>query len=134
LYRLGMERLLFISAQHGRGIDELEQALVEALPPAPPEPEEPPDETITRIAVIGRPNAGKSSLINRLLGDERLLVDSRPGTTRDPIDTLIERRGKRYLFVDTAGLRRKARVAKSRDTVEALSVVAAIKAIERAEV
>ncbi|MCA9618728.1 MAG: ribosome biogenesis GTPase Der, partial [Myxococcales bacterium] len=86
------------------------------------------------VAVIGRPNAGKSSLINRLLGEDRLLVDDKPGTTRDPIDTLIERGGKRYLFVDTAGLRRKAKVAKGRDAVEAMSVVKAVRAIERAEV
>jgi len=136
LYRLGMDELLFISAQHGLGMYELEDKLLAALPPpAPDEGREPEvDEGVIRVAVIGRPNAGKSSLVNRLLGEDRLLVDDRPGTTRDPIDTVIERGGKKYLFVDTAGLRRKAKVAKSKDAVEAMSVVHAIRAIERAEV
>ncbi len=135
LYRLGMDKLIFASALHGRGMAELEYAIREALgPPPPAEADEVRDPSIIRVAVVGRPNAGKSSLINRLLGEERLLVDARPGTTRDPIDSLIERRGKRYLFVDTAGLRRKSRVAKSRDAVEAMSVIAGIRAVERAEV
>jgi GTP-binding protein len=136
LYRLGMEEILFISAQHGLGMPELEDALLDALPaPDADEGAEPElDEGVVRVAVIGRPNAGKSSLINRLLGEDRLLVDNRPGTTRDPIDTVISRKGRDYLFVDTAGLRRKAKVAKSKDAVEAMSVVHAIRAIERAEV
>jgi GTP-binding protein len=87
-----------------------------------------------RIAVIGRPNGGESSLVNRLAGGERMLVDARPGTTRDPIDTLIERGGKRYMLVDTAGIRRKARVEKEQDVVEAVSVMHAIRAMERCEV
>jgi len=132
LYRLGMENLIFISAQHGRGMPELEDALYEALPPAEPEPQH--EDDAIRVAVIGRPNAGKSSLINRLVGQDRLLVDNRPGTTRDPIDAQVERRGKRYLFVDTAGLRRKAKVAKARDGVEGASVIQAIRSIDRAEV
>lgn len=132
LYRLGMEKLVFVSALHGRGMDDLERALVAVLPEM--EPVELPPEAGIRVAVIGRPNAGKSSLINRLLGEDRLLVDDRPGTTRDPIDTVVQRGDKRYLFVDTAGLRRKARVAKSRDAVEAASVIQAIRAIDRAEV
>jgi GTP-binding protein len=134
LYRLGMDQLMFISAQHGRGIMELEQALVKALGERGLGDDEDVPGELVRVAVVGRPNAGKSSLVNRLLGDERLLVDSRPGTTRDPIDSLVERRGKKYLFVDTAGVRRKAKVAKGRDTVEAMSVMAAIKSVERAEV
>lgn len=136
LYRLGMDELLFISAQHGLGIAELEDKLLAALPPPDPDEAKEPElgDEVIRVAVIGRPNAGKSSLINRLLGEDRLLVDNRPGTTRDPIDTIIERGGKTYLFVDTAGLRRKAKVAKTKDAVEAMSVVHAIRAIERAEV
>jgi len=134
LYRLGMDNLIFISAQHGRGMPELEDALLEALPPAEPEEMETGADAPIRVAVIGRPNAGKSSLVNRLLGEDRMLVDDRPGTTRDPIDALVERRGKRYLFVDTAGLRRKAKVAKGRDDVEGASVIQAIRAIDRAEV
>ena len=134
LFRLGMDELICGSALHGRGMDSLEDALVDALGNPPPDEEEEEEGALLRVAVVGRPNAGKSSLINRLLGEERLLVDHRPGTTRDPIDTVVERAGRRFLFVDTAGLRRKARVAKTRDAVEAASVIQAIRAIERAEV
>jgi GTP-binding protein len=135
LYRLGMEKLICISALHGRGIADLEDDLVAGLgTPAQLPTEEEYDKELVRVAVIGRPNAGKSSLINRLVGEERLLVDSRPGTTRDSIDSLVERHGKRYLFVDTAGLRRKAKVAKGKDAVEAMSVIAAVRAVDRAEV
>ena len=133
LYRLGMDHLILVSALHGRGFDELERAIIDALPPAEPEPED-EDERPLAIAVIGKPNAGKSSLINRLLGEERLLVDSRPGTTRDAIDTIVERGGKRYRFVDTAGLRKKSKMTKTGDTVEVISVMRAIRAIDRANV
>jgi GTP-binding protein len=133
LYRLGMDRLIHISALHGRGVDELEAAVDAALPPpvaAPPAV----DDGAVRIAVIGRPNAGKSSLINRLAGEERVLVDDRPGTTRDPIDLRIERDGKPWVLIDTAGIRRKAKVQKENDVVEAVSVLHAIRAMERCEV
>lgn len=135
LYRLGIQQMIAISALHGRGIDELETAVVRALPPAPPAPTGAPseDEPIA-VAIIGRPNAGKSSLVNRLSGKERMLVDDKPGTTRDPIDTLIERDGQRFLLIDTAGIRRKAKVEKRDDAVEALSVMAAVRTMERAEV
>jgi GTPase len=86
------------------------------------------------IAVIGRPNAGKSSLVNRLSGEERMLVDDRPGTTRDPIDLPIERGGRRYVLIDTAGIRRKAKVARENDVVEAMSVMHAIRSMDRGEV
>ena len=134
LYRLGMDKLILVSALHGRGIDDLEAAIAAALPP--PEPELSPaegDQPI-RIAVVGKPNAGKSSLVNRLAGEERMLVDDKPGTTRDPIDTIITRGDKRYLLVDTAGIRRKAKVAKEHDVVEAVSVLHAIRAMERCEI
>ena len=134
LYRLGIDRIIFGSALHGRGVHELEGEIVDALPPQPEEPEQDEPGGMLRVAVVGRPNAGKSSLINRLLGEQRLLVDSRPGTTRDPIDTVITRRDRPYLFVDTAGLRRKASVARGRDAVEAMSVINAVRAIDRAEV
>jgi GTP-binding protein len=133
LYRLGVEKVFPVSALHGRGIGELEAALVEALPEA----EEPAEEDETappRIALIGRPNAGKSSLLNRILGEDRVLVDARPGTTRDAIDALVEREGKRYVFIDTAGIRRKAKVAKEGSEVESLSVLSSIRSIERAHV
>jgi GTP-binding protein len=135
LYRLGMERLWCVSARNGRGLDALEDAIVAALSlPSVPVPASSGEGGPLRIAVVGRPNAGKSSLVNRLLGAERLLVDARPGTTRDPIDTLVTRRGRQYLFVDTAGLRRKASVARGADAVEALAVMRAIRALDRAEI
>jgi GTP-binding protein len=133
LYRLGVKDLVQISALHGRGVDALEAAIDAVLPASDPEPAPAEDDAVT-IAVIGRPNAGKSSLVNRLAGETRMLVDSRPGTTRDPIDLPIERDGKRYVLIDTAGIRRKAKVAKEHDVVEAVSVLHAIRAMERGEV
>jgi GTP-binding protein len=133
LYRLGMDRLICVSALHGHGFNELSAAIHAALPP-PVEIVAPTGDEPVRIAVIGKPNAGKSSLINRLAGEERVLVDSRPGTTRDPIDTEIERDGRRYVLVDTAGIRRKAKVTKEDDVVEAVSVIHAIRAMEHCDV
>lgn len=136
LYRLGMDKLITISALHGRRVDELESAIIELFPPAPelPDPADALDPSMLRVAVIGKPNAGKSSLVNRLLGESRLLVDDQPGTTRDAIDSIVERGGKKYLFVDTAGIRRKAKVKKESDVVEGLSVLEAIRAMERCDV
>lgn len=133
LYRLGMDRMIEISAIHGRRVNELEEAIDAALPPLQRSDDPVPGNPI-RIAIIGKPNAGKSSLVNRLLGEDRMLVDARPGTTRDPIDALVERGEQRYLFIDTAGIRRKAKVTKERDVVEGVSVLSAIRAIDRAEV
>jgi GTP-binding protein len=93
------------------------------------EPIRQPD--VIRIALVGRPNAGKSSLINALCGEERMIVDSTPGTTRDPVDTLIEYRGQRYLLIDTAGIRRRARVY---EPMEKVAVAMAEKAVNRADV
>jgi GTP-binding protein len=133
LYRLGVDKVFPVSALHGRGIGELEAAVVEALPAwEPPEGDE--DETVARVAIVGRPNAGKSSLMNRVLGETRMLVDDRPGTTRDAIDALVEREGKQYVFIDTAGIRRKGKVFKAEDPVEEVSVLQAIRAIERSQV
>lgn len=133
LYRLGVEHVLPISALHGRGIGELESAIVAALPPPEAEPED-AGVWIPRVTVAGRPNAGKSSLVNRILGEDRMLVDSRPGTTRDAVDSVVERGGKRYIFVDTAGVRRKGKVTKAADAIEAASVSAAVAAMERSSV
>jgi GTP-binding protein len=138
LYRLGVEKVIPISALHGRGMGELEAAIVKALP-AKQATEDDDDESLTRIAIVGRPNAGKSSLLNRLLGEERMLVDDRPGTTRDSIDAIVTRKGAdgedhRYVFIDTAGIRKKGRVTKADDAVEGLSVLQAIRSIERAHV
>jgi GTP-binding protein len=133
LYRLGVETIFPVSALHGRGIGDLEAALVEALPDSE---EELPDaeNAPPRVALVGRPNAGKSSLLNRVLGEDRVLVDERPGTTRDAIDAIVERDGHRYVFIDTAGIRRKAKVAREESAVESLSVLAAIRSIERAHI
>lgn len=133
LYRLGVEKVIPVSALHGRGIGDLEASIVEQLPEyEPPIGDE--DETVARVAIIGRPNAGKSSLLNRVLGETRMLVDDRPGTTRDAIDALVAREGKHYVFIDTAGIRKKGKVAKAEDTVESISVMQAIRAVERSQV
>jgi GTP-binding protein len=135
LYRLGMERLILLSALHGRRIDELEDAIDFALPAAPEAPATDLEGDVPlRIAIVGKPNAGKSSLANRLLGAERMLVDDRPGTTRDPIDAIFSKNGRNFLLIDTAGIRRKAKVTKENDVVEGASVIQAIRAMERAEV
>ncbi len=133
LYRLGVETVHPVSALHGRGIGELEAALLEELPEAEAEAQDEADAP-PRIALIGKPNAGKSSLLNRILGEDRALVDSRPGTTRDAIDALVTREGKPYVIIDTAGIRRKGKVAKEGSAVESLSVLSAIRSIERAHV
>jgi GTP-binding protein len=137
LYSLGVAKVLPISALHGRGMGDLEAAIIAALPKRDETAEE-DDEYLTRIAIVGRPNAGKSSLLNRLLGEDRMLVDDRPGTTRDSIDAVVTRKidgvDHRYVFIDTAGIRKKGRVTKADDAVEGLSVLQAIRSIERAHV
>jgi GTP-binding protein len=133
LYELGIPEIIAVSALHGRGTADLALAVAKHLPrTARGEPiEEESDEIIPRIAMIGRPNAGKSSMFNRLSGSERSLVDDRPGTTRDPVDARVEVDGRTFLIVDTAGIRKKARVERG---VELVSVLQAIRAIERAQV
>jgi GTP-binding protein len=133
LYKLGVKQIFPVSALHGRGVGELEAAIVEALPPAAEKPPE-EGEPIPRIAIVGRPNAGKSSLVNRLLGEDRMLTDDRPGTTRDSIDALVEHEGRRFIVIDTAGIRKKSKVKKAADQVESLSVLSSIRAIERAHI
>ncbi len=106
-HALGLGPPLEISAEHGRGIDELVDSLVERLPVASEQADERPR---MNVAIVGRPNVGKSSIVNRLLGEERVLVSEQPGTTRDSIDTLLEVDERRYGLIDTAGLRRPGRV------------------------
>lgn len=130
LYELGLDAFYPVSALHGHGVGDLESALAEKLP-APKPVEETGYEDAPRVAIIGRPNAGKSSLVNRLLGEERQLVDSRPGTTVDTIDTLLERGDKKYVLVDTAGIRRKRA---KKESIEEMSIFAAVRAIERSDV
>jgi GTP-binding protein len=132
IYRLGIEKVIPVSALHGRGIGDLEAAIVDALPPPQEEVEDP--KRLPRITIAGKPNAGKSSMMNRILGEDRMLVDARPGTTRDAIDSLVERGDKKYIFVDTAGVRRKGKVTKASDAIESASVTSAIQAMERSSV
>jgi GTP-binding protein len=128
-FALGVEPLYAISAEHGLGMDELMSAVTGALPLV--EPAAAAQEPATAVAIIGRPNVGKSSLLNRLVGYERAIVSSTPGTTRDALDTPITRAGRDYLLVDTAGVRRRPRVQQH---LERASVVRALRALERAEV
>jgi GTP-binding protein len=129
-YELGLERVLAISAEHGEGIDEVVEAIAEVVPAEAEEEEKEESEPI-RVAIIGRPNVGKSSLLNRLIDDERAVVSPISGTTRDAIDSEIERDGRRYLIIDTAGIRRKG---KTTTGAEKLAVISARKAIERGEI
>ena len=129
-YELGISSIMAISALHGRGIGDLEEEIARHLPEVVEI--EGPDLNVPRVAIIGRPNAGKSSLINQLCGEERQLVDSRPGTTVDSVDTLIERDGTSLILIDTAGIRRKRSVKKQ--GIEGLSVLQAIRSIERSHV
>ncbi len=129
-YALGVESMHFVSALHGRGLGTVEAELVAELP-APDDAPTPPEDDAPRVALIGRPNAGKSSLFNHLAGTERALVDHRPGTTRDPIDSRIVREGREYLIVDTAGIRRRSKVDRG---IEGISVMRSLKAIGRAQV
>jgi len=127
-YELGVERFWPISAEHGYGVRSLMDDLVEALP-VHKESALQPEESV-RIAFFGRPNVGKSSLINRLLGEERMVVSDIPGTTRDTIDTLLTQGSKNYLLIDTAGIRRKGRV---KEKLEKFSIIKALAALERCD-
>jgi GTP-binding protein len=129
-YRLGIEQIYAVSAQHGVGIDELMNDIAKFIPKGTDEPPS-GEEEITRIAVVGKPNAGKSSLVNRILGYERTIANPIPGTTRDAIDTEFTKNGKKYLLIDTAGIRRKSRISLN---LEKYSIVQAIKALERADI
>jgi len=133
LYRLGGEGVVGVSAEHGRNIAELCDLIVEALPESTgPQPEPEDDETRPiRMALVGRPNAGKSSLVNRMLGEERMLVDAEAGTTRDAIDTDVVINDRGYVLIDTAGIRRKAKISAA---MEKIAIVMAEKAIRRADV
>ena len=126
---LGFDEPSLISAQHGLGVGELLDRIVDSLP-APDEPS-PAEAQADRLAIMGRPNVGKSSLLNALLGDERALVSATPGTTRDPIDTELVFDGVPVVLIDTAGIRRKS---SSRDRLERYSLLRGIHAMERADV
>jgi GTP-binding protein len=122
--------MVAVSALHGRGTAELAEAIAKLLPPFD-EAAADDGDGVAKVALIGKPNAGKSSLFNRLAGEERALVDDRPGTTRDPVDQRVVVAGRPFVVVDTAGIRRKARVERG---VELVSVLRSIRALERADV
>jgi GTP-binding protein len=128
LYRLGFGEPVPVSAEHGRGVAEMLE-IVRARAPRDSVP--PAAQGAVHLAVIGRPNVGKSSLVNAMIGAERVLVDAAPGTTRDAVDTAFEYGGRPYVLVDTAGIRRKGRVS---ETLEKLSVVMALRSLERCQV
>ena len=131
-WELGFERILGVSAEHGgEGIDQLFDAVGEVGPADAVGSDDEDENAPVRVAIIGRPNVGKSSLLNKLTNEERAVVSPVSGTTRDAIDSEIERNGKRYLIIDTAGIRRKG---KTTEEAEKLAVISARKAIERAEV
>jgi GTP-binding protein len=127
-YQLGVDPLYPVSAEHGYGVAELLEQVVKAVPS--------PDQTaeslkdLPKIAVVGRPNVGKSTLVNAILGEDRLLTSEIPGTTRDPIDTLVEYEGKKYVFIDTAGIRRRGRIDRG---VEYYSVDRALETLKRCD-
>jgi GTP-binding protein len=127
-YELGLGEPMAVSAHHGRGIAELMDRITALLPPPAPAAAEP--EAI-KVAIVGRPNAGKSMLLNALTGDKRAIVDDIPGTTRDAVDTLFDFNGQSVLLIDTAGIRRRGRVKAG---VERYSVIRALRAIDRADV
>jgi len=143
LYRLGFDTVVHVSAEHGDGTGDLMELIVEKLglsadPLDAPddegaaEKEEAPEAHETAIAIVGRPNAGKSSLVNRLLKEDRMIVSEMPGTTRDSVDSLLQWHKRTFRIVDTAGIRKPGKVSKSQ--VESLSVLLAKRAIERADV
>ncbi|MBI4238182.1 MAG: ribosome biogenesis GTPase Der [Deltaproteobacteria bacterium] len=127
--RFGVQPLQAISAEHGRGVDDLLDAII-AHVPAPVDPTT-PDASVLQIAIIGRPNAGKSTLVNTLCGEARVVAHEQPGTTRDVIDVAIERNGARYTLLDTAGIRRKNRTDAA---LEIYSVMKSLRSMERANV
>ncbi len=133
-YRLGLEPLLAISAEHGIGVDELLEQIIKRLPDAGDwdmAHEEEEEEGPTKVAVVGRPNVGKSTLVNTLLGDDRQLVDERPGTTRDAVDAPFQKAGNKFLLIDTAGIRRKGRV---KEAIEKFAVIKALQSLDRCDV
>ncbi len=130
-YRLGLEPVVEIAAEHGEGIGDLLDEVIARLPAKRDAPKAPDPEIA--VAIVGRPNVGKSSLLNRLLKEERSIVSDMPGTTRDTVDAILTWHRRRFRIVDTAGIRRPGRVARS-GQLEAVSVVVARRAIEQADV
>ncbi|MBV9852481.1 MAG: ribosome biogenesis GTPase Der [Armatimonadetes bacterium] len=131
VYALGFPEVYPVSALGGRGVADALDAIVDHLPPPPPAPEEEAEDERTKIAIIGRPNVGKSSLLNAILGEERAIVSPVAGTTRDAVDTSFEFNGRELVLIDTAGIRRAGKI---QGGVEYYTVLRALRAIERADV
>lgn len=129
--RLGLGEALPVAAAHRRGLEGLMKSVVALLPETVEEEPAEDDADLLRLAVVGRPNVGKSTLVNRLLGEERVLAFDQPGTTRDTITVRLERDGQKYELIDTAGVRRRTRIT---EAVEKFSTIKALQAIERAHV
>ena len=127
-YNLGLGDPIAVSAVHGHGTGDLLDACLQYFPP---EDDEEEDEDVIKVAIIGKPNVGKSSLTNRILGTERMIVSNVAGTTRDAIDSYFENEQGKYVFIDTAGMRKKSKVD---DVIERYSVLRATMAIDRADV
>lgn len=127
-YNLGLGEPIPISSTHGMGLGDLLDAAFAHLPDTV---EEDDDDDVIKVAVIGKPNAGKSSLINRIVGEERVIVSNIPGTTRDAIDTPFEKNGQKYLLIDTAGMRKRGKIE---ENIERYSVIRSLMAIDRADV
>ena len=127
-YNLGLGDPIAVSAVHGYGTGDLLDACMEYFPP---EDEEEEEDDVIKVAIIGKPNVGKSSLVNRILGEQRVIVSDMAGTTRDAVDSYFENQKGKYLFIDTAGMRKKSKVD---DRIEKFSVLRATMAIERADV
>ncbi len=130
-FPLGIEDIIPASAAHGRGMSELVERLVTALAGAPMNREKGQAQEPLAVAIVGRPNVGKSSLLNKIVGYERAIVHPQPGTTRDAVDSILERDGRYYVLIDTAGIRRRPKV---REIVERASVSRAFRAVDRAHV
>ena len=128
-YTLGIDKPYPVSGEHGYGVPDFLDDLVASFPEAAAYPKD--EEEIINVAVVGRPNAGKSSFINRITGQDRLVVSNVAGTTRDAVDTMVKRHGQQYRFIDTAGIRRKGKV---KEKLEKFSVLKAIKSMERCDV
>ena len=128
---LGIAEALPIASAHGRGVDILLESILSRLPAVDPDADNARPEDGVRVAIVGRPNVGKSTLVNRLLGEERVVVSEVAGTTRDSIRVALERDGKRYTLIDTAGVRRRARVE---EAVEKFSVIKTLQSIAAAHV
>jgi len=130
-YRLGIDDFYPLSAEHRYGLNDLMDDIVDSLSHFTGEPVKENDQNRIKLAVVGRPNVGKSSLINRILGEKRLLVSDIPGTTRDAIDSVCQINDKNYLLVDTAGIRRKGKVSKK---LEKFSIIKALRSLDRCDV